>query len=94
MIPDIVFNDISLSQDFQFKDCIPLSATWNLFYECSAVLFPEGHRLHKIVNVKQMLKCKDPIELQYFASKMFCDVCYWCGGKNSLCEVPEQLTKV
>ena len=66
----------------------------SIFVECVSILFPEGHRLHKIVNVKQMLKCEDTIELQYFASNKFCDICYWCGGGHCLCQAAEELNKV
>lgn len=51
-----------------------------LHHICGNDLYGEGHPLHETVVTRRMLKCSDPVELQYFSSPVsFPDVCYFCG---------------
>ena len=63
----------------------------NLHYICGSVLFEDGHRLHEKIVLWQMVKCSSNIEVQYYSSKIFLPVCYYCGVDRDFCAPLEHI---
>ena len=64
-----------------------------VYFSGGSPLFPEGHILHSSLVVRTMLTCEDLVEITYFSSKKFTDVCIHCGSSGELIPTPEELRR-
>ena len=88
--PRVVYGD---KKTFKNHNNIITSQIETLLFICGMSVFPSGHSLESSVVSRKMVNCESPIEIQYYSSKIFPDVCYWCGKANEFATVPEDLKK-
>ena len=64
-----------------------------VYFSGGSPLFPEGHSLHSSLVVRTMLTCKDLVEIAYFSSKKFTDICIHCGSSGDLLPTSEEWSR-
>ena len=61
-------------------------------YQCGNYLFPDGHPCREMFFIKTNLRCRDPIEHQYYTSAMYTKdwprICAWCGSERDIVDPP------
>ena len=53
--------------------------------------FYPDHTLENLIVTRRMIKCSYTLELQYFSSGKYPNVCYWCGQNREFSLIPDNL---